>query len=42
MKKAVINCKEGGVNSAKKISIDQHLYLDASFVDVARYSLMIN
>jgi hypothetical protein len=37
MKKAVINCKEGEINSAKKISIDQQLYLDASFVDVAHY-----
>lgn len=37
MKKAVINCKEGEINSAKKISIDQHLYLDTSFVDVAHY-----
>jgi hypothetical protein len=37
MKKAVINCKEGEINSAKKISIDQQLLLDDSFVDVAHY-----
>ena len=37
MKKAVINCKEGEINSVKKISIDQQLLLDASFVDVAHY-----